>query len=225
MNLFISFVYLILSFSLTVLCDKKYGKQGLIIWMCVSVILCNIQTIKIAEVFGWVISLGNISYGGIFLATDILSEKYGEKSAKEAIHLSFLAMLVFTFFMWLFLQYEPSTIDTSQEALLQIFNYIPRITLGSMTAYYVSQNLDTKLYRLLKDKFKKIWISNNGSTFLSQIVDTVLFVTISFYGVMNGNELLELGLTIILFKIIIAILDTPFIYLATMKKRLYKSDK
>ncbi len=218
MNFFISFIYLILSFSLTVLCDKKYGKLGLTIWMCVSVILCNIQTIKIAEVFGWIISLGNISYGGIFLATDILSEKYGEKSAKEAIHLSFLSMLVFTLFMFLFLQYEPSSIDTSQDALLTIFNYIPRITLGSMIAYYVSQNLDTKLYRLLKNKFKKIWISNNGSTFISQIVDTILFVSISFLGMMSTKELIELGLTMMLFKVIIAVLDTPFIYLATRKE-------
>ena len=73
-NLLISIIYLILSFSLTLFIYNKYGKYGLYSWICVLVIICNIQTIKLADIFGLTISLGNISYGALFLSTDILSE-------------------------------------------------------------------------------------------------------------------------------------------------------
>ena len=219
MNLLISISYLLISFFLTILCYKKFGNIGLYIWMCISIIICNIQTIKISELFGFVISLGNISYGSIFLTTDILSEKYGEKEATKAINLSFCSMLVFTLFMWIFLKYEPSSVDTSQKALETIFNYIPRITIGSMVAYYISQNIDTRIYQFLKKKYNRIWISNNISTFISQIFDTLLFVTISFFGTISNHDMIELIFTMILFKFIIAILDTPFIYIASKFKR------
>ena len=218
MNIIISIIYLLISFSLTILCYKKFGKIGLYIWMCLSVIICNIQTIKISEMFGLVISLGNISYGSIFLTTDILSEKYGEKDTKQAINLSFLTMIIFSLFMWIFLKYTPSSVDNSQEALETIFSYIPRITIGSMLAYYISQNIDARLYRFLKNKFNKIWISNNISTLISQIIDTLIFVTISFFGLMTNQEIIELIFTMILFKVIIAALDTPFIYIASKFK-------
>lgn len=209
-NIIISVIYLFISFLLTILCFKKYGKYGLYIWMCISVIICNIQTIKITEMFGLMISLGNISYGSIFLSTDILSEKYGQKSAKTATELSFITMILFTLLMQIFLQYKPSASDISQEALTTIFNYMPRITVGSLLAYYTSQTIDAKIYCFLKNKYNKVWISNNVSTFISQVVDTIIFVFISFLGVMELKDLFGLMITMIVFKCIIAILDTPF---------------
>ena len=218
MNITLSIIYLLVSFLLTILCYKKYGKIGMYIWMCLGVIISNIQTIKMASLFGLTVSLGNISYGTVFLTTDILSEIYGEKSTKEAIKISFLVMIVFTLFMWLFLQYEPSTIDTSQKALETVFGYIPRITLGSMCAYYLSQTCDAKIYAFLKKRTSKIWLRNNISTFISQTINTIIFLTISFAGLMSFTSLVELFLTMLLFKILIAVLDTPFIYLAKRLK-------
>lgn len=217
-NLLISIIYLLLTFSLTVLCFKKYGKIGLYIWMCISVIICNIQTIKITELSGFIISLGNISYGSIFLCSDILSEKYGFEANKTAIKLSFITMIIFTIMMNLFLLYTPADIDTSQNALVTIFKCMPRITIGSLLAYYCSQLCDAVVYKFLKEKFHKVWISNNVSTFISQFIDTIIFVSISFYGTMTSNEIINLMLTMIIFKYIIAILDTPFIILVTKIK-------
>lgn len=217
-NLLISLIYLLLSFSLTILCFKKYGKHGLYIWICMSVIICNIQTIKIAEIFGMTISLGNISYGAIFLCTDILSEKYGKKSAKEATKLSFMVMIIFTVFMQIFLLYKEGPTDFSTNAFKVIFSFLPRITIGSLTAYYISQMLDTTIYSYLKNKYDKVWLSNNGSTFISQIFDTIIFVTISFIGTMSNREIMSLIFTMISFKWLIALLDTPFMILATKIK-------
>ena len=84
--------------------------------MSVSVIISNIETIKLIDFYGITVSLGNISYGSIFLITDILSEKYGKKSCKKAIRFSFLMMIIFTISMKLFLSYTPSSIDNSNKA-------------------------------------------------------------------------------------------------------------
>ena len=62
-NIIISIIHLILSFAITIFCYKKYGKYGLYIWMSVLVIICNIQTTKISEIFGLTISLGNLNSG------------------------------------------------------------------------------------------------------------------------------------------------------------------
>lgn len=217
-NLFISAIYLLLTFSLTVLCFKRYGKIGLYIWMCISVIICNIQTIKITELSGFIISLGNISYGSIFLCSDILSEKYGIEANKVAIKLSFMTMIVFTVMMNLFLLYTPAPIDTSQNALIAIFSCMPRITIGSLLAYYCSQLCDAVVYKILKAKFHKVWISNNVSTFISQFIDTIIFVSIAFFGTMSSAEIINLMITMLIFKYIIALLDTPFILLVTKIK-------
>lgn len=219
-NILISIAYLLLSFTLTLLCYKHFGKVGMFVWMSVMVVVCNIQTIKMSEIFGLTISLGNVSYGAIFLSTDILSEKYGKKAASQAINMSFYVMIVFTLLMNLFLQYKPGPSDTSQSALEAIFTYMPRITIASLLAYFCSQKCDTWLYQKLKQKYKKIWISNNVSTFVSQILDTVIFVLISFLGTMSVAEVFQIMLTMILFKWIIALIDTPFIIFATKLKNI-----
>lgn len=162
--------------------------------------------------------LGNISYGALFLTTDIISEKYGRSSATEATNLSFVFMILFTILMHLFLQYTPCNSDFSQNAFETIFSFIPRITLGSLTAYCFSQRCDAYLYEKLKKKYNKVWISNNVSTIISQVLDTTIFVLIAFVGTMKLNEIISLMITMIIFKWIIAILDTPFMMITTKIK-------
>ena len=213
MNLIIALIYLLLTFSLTALCYKFFGKYGLFVWICVSIIICNIQTVKMAEILNFTTSLGNIAYASIFFATDIINEKYGFEENRKINNFSLIIMIVFTIFMTLFLQFKPSSVDESQNALIQIFSVMPRITIASLTAYYLSQLTDAHLYRYLKQKYNKLWISNNGSTIISQIIDSIIFVIIAFAGTMPIAIIGEIIITMILFKIVIAFLDTPFMYL------------
>ena len=90
-------------------------------------------------------------------------------------------MCIFSILMTLFLQFEPSKFDTSQDALNVIFGYIPRITLSSLTAYFISQTFDAYAYAYLKRRFNILWLSNNGSTFMSQTVDTFIFKSWNFF--------------------------------------------
>lgn len=219
MDILLTIIYLALTFIVTLLCYKFFGKYGLIIWICVCIIMCNIQTVKIGEFLGLTLSLGNILYGAIFLSTDILNHKYGKHWAFHATKLSFIVMIAFCIFMYLFLFFTPSPIDTSQSALEIIFSYVPRITFASLVAYYIGQTCDIHIFQFLKKKFNKLWLSNTGSTAVGQTVDTILFVTIAFAGLIPGNEIIEIILTMIAVKLLIAVCDTPFMYIANSIKK------
>lgn len=214
-NLIISISYLLLSFILTIIAYKYFGKIGLITWMCILLIISNIQTMKVSNILGFSVSLGNISYGGTFLATDLLNEKYGKKVTKQAILLSFLIMIMFCLSMSLFLEFEPSELDVTQNSLLTIFHYLPRITITSLIAYFISQHCDAFLYDTIRQKTKVLWIKNYISTVVSQILDTMIFTLGAFLGVLSFANIVEIAITMLIFKIIIALLDIPFMYFAT----------
>lgn len=214
MNLILSIIYLILTFTLTVLCYKYFGKTGLFIWICILIVMANIQTIKISDFFGFSLSLGNIVYAGIFLSTDILNQKYGKKSAETSVKLSFIVMIIFTILMYIFLYFIPNAYDTSQSSLETIFNIMPRIAIASLLAYFISQFIDIHIFDKLKQKYNKIWLSNNASTIIGQTIDTIIFVSAAFIGTLPFNEVIEIIITMLVIKFIIAVADTPFMYLA-----------
>ena len=214
MNLLYAAIYLIITFSITLLVYKFFGKEGLYIWISISIVISNIQSAKLIEIFGMTTVLGNIAYSNIYLATDILNEKYGEKSANKSVLYGFLSMIIFTLLMLFSLCFIPSDYDVSQQSLVTIFKIIPRICIASLVAFLASQFLDVFLYNKIKKKFNKLWISNNGGTIISQLVDTIIFVVIGYAGTLPFNELLTLGLTMYLLKVIIAICDTGFLYIS-----------
>lgn len=115
--------------------------------------------------------------------------------------------------------YKPSASDFSQESLSTIFSFNIRITVGSLVGFIVSQFLDTLVFHKLQKKYNKLWLSNNASTMLCQIVDTIIFVLITYTGIMSFNVILEIMLSMYLFKFMVALFDTPFMYLASKIKK------
>lgn len=218
MNILLFIVTLVLGLSAVILMYKFFGKTGLLLWVAIATIVSNIQTVKLVTVFGLETALGNILYGSVFLATDILNLKYGEEAAKKSIIVGFIAMIMMTIFMSLSLAYVPSSNDFAQESLKTIFTVNARITLASIVGFVVSQYLDAKLFRKLQKKYKKLWLSNNASTIICQLLDTIIFVTITYAGLLNYKTLLMLMLTMYLFKVVVAIFDTPFIYISSKIK-------
>jgi uncharacterized integral membrane protein (TIGR00697 family) len=119
--------------------------------------------------------------------------------------------------MSLSLLFIPSVNDYAQDSLVTLFNPAVRIVLGSLIAYLVAQFLDIKLFNLIKKKLpsdKFMWVRNNVSTILSQSVDTIIFVTIAFLFVYNTPILIQIYISTFVFKVIIALIDTPFLYIA-----------
>ncbi len=217
MNAFLWFIMLIINFAAIMLAYRLFGKLGLFIWIPISVIAANIQVVKTVELFGLIATLGNIVYATSFLVTDILSENYGRKEAAKAVGIGFFALITMTVLMQLALAFIPHESDFSQESLKTIFGLLPRIAVGSLAAYALSQTHDVWAYNRLKarrpDK-KYIWLRNNASTMVSQLIDSIVFTFIAFAGVFEIKVLLEILLTTYLFKWIVAAADTPLVYLA-----------
>lgn len=222
MNELLWFLTLILSFISIILCYKYLGKNGLFLWIIIATLVSNIQTVKTVELFGLETSLGTILYGSTFLATDILNYKYGLKESRKTITYGFLSMIIMTIFMIICLLYQPSVNDFSQESLSIIFSFNIRITIASLVGFCVSQFMDTLIFHKLQKKYKKLWLSNNVSTMFCQIVDTVIFTLITYAGTMNLNAIIEIMISMYIFKFFVALLDTPFMYLASKIKKVYE---
>ena len=222
MNELLWFLTLILSFTSIILCYKYLGKNGLFLWIIVATLVSNIQTVKTVELFGLETSLGTILYGSTFLATDILNYKYGLKESRKTITYGFLSMIIMTIFMIICLLYQPSVNDFSQESLSIIFSFNIRITIASLVGFCVSQFMDTLIFHKLQKKYKKLWLSNNVSTMFCQIVDTVIFTLITYDGTMNLNAIIEIMISMYIFKFFVALLDTPFMYLASKIKKVHE---
>lgn len=118
-------------------------------------------------------------------------------------------------FIYIAIKLPPAPFYENQAAFETIFSAGFRVTLASLLSFFISQNLDVTVFQRLKKRHgeKKLWIRNNASTMTSQLVDTTIFVTIAFYGTMPLGALIALILTQYTFKFIVAILDTPFVYL------------
>ncbi len=102
-----------------------------------------------------------------------------------------------------------------------IFQLLPRLAVASLIGYLVSQFHDVWLYEKIKNKFpakKYIWLRNNGSTMLSQVLDNILFSVIAFYGVFPIEVIFEIFISTYMIKFIVSICDTPFVYLANYLK-------
>ncbi|MFO8087873.1 MAG: queuosine precursor transporter [Bacteroidales bacterium] len=215
---------LLANFALILLAYRIFGKMGLFIWVPISAIIANIQVIQGIELFGFAATLGNIVYASSFLVTDILSENYGKKEANKAVWIGFFSLVSMTLLMNLALLFEPMKDEFARqtyESISNIFSFMPRVVFASFLAYLASQKHDIWAYHMWAKKFsgrKNIWLRNNLSTMVSQLIDSVIFTFIAFYGVYQMDVLIEIVLTTYFLKWIVAAADTPFVYIANKMK-------
>lgn len=217
MNEFLFFVTIFVNFAGVLLFYRFFGKTGLFAWIAFASIIANIETAKCVDIFGLSLTLGNVMFGTIFLATDILSEMHGGKTARKAVLLGFSATLVFFIVTQISLLYVPNSSDFAHDAMKTVFSILPRLLIASMISYCISNMIDTYLYDAIRKRFtsdKYLWLRNNGSTMTSQLVDTVVCTLLAFTGVFPMSVVLELCITSYIIKVIIAFCDTPFLYIA-----------
>ncbi len=215
-NEFLFLGILLFNLGLTVGLYRFFGRIGLYVVIVYSSILCNILVLKQVEFLGIAATLGNILYGGIFFATDILNEKYGPREARRSVAVGFISILVLTFFVQTALLYIPGEDDWADEHMQALFGFIPRIALASFVAYLISQLLDISVFQFFKKKSgdKKLWLRNNVSTLVSQTLDTLIFTVVAFWGVFPTDILFQIFITALGLKAFVALCDTPFFYLA-----------
>lgn len=200
----------------------RLGKSYLFACIAASMVLANIFVTKQMVLFGLDATGGNIFYAAVFLATDLLNEHYSRKEAKEAVKIGFMASLLYLLGTRFILMYQPSEYDSVQTGMHTIFAFAPRIIIASMIAYLVSQFHDVWAYNLIWHKTgqKWLWLRNNGSTWISQLLDSIIFAGIAFGGVFPVGVVVQIIISTYLLKIVVAFLDTPFMYLSYRVKRL-----
>lgn len=209
-------------YSATLLSYKLFGKTGLYCVSAIATILANIEVVILIVAFGMEQTLGNVLFAVTFLVTDILSECEGKKQANKAVWIGVFSSVFFLVLSQSWLLYHPSPADTMSPAVHAVFSNTPRMILASLTVYAISQFFDVWLYhkwwafteKKFADKRRFLWIRNNGSTLISQIVNTLLFTLFAFLGTYDASTILSIFLSSYLIFIITSLLDTPFVYLA-----------
>lgn len=217
-NLLWGVLFVIVNFAFFLLCYRLFGKNGMYAWVGIATVIANIQVAKtIAMPFDIVMTLGNTMYVTLYMTSDLLNEKYGRAEARKAVWFGFFTLLMTTVIMQMVLVFKPQETDIAQSSLETIFGLMPRLALGSLTAYFISQFLDVRLYAWIRKYYStssQLWIRSNGSTMVSSFVDTLIFCTIAFAGLYNWSVWLEILLTTYLAKFLLTAVSTPILYIA-----------
>lgn len=162
------------------------------------------------------LSVGILPYPITFLITDLISEIYGKKKANQVVIAGIFASFFSMGILWManvVPAIENSPVDDA--TFQKVFALSPVAVLASMMAYLSAQFVDIRFYHFWKKltQGRILWLRNNFSTFSSQLIDTVAVISLlCLFGVLEWNLFWGLVLSGFLFKIIIAALDTPFLY-------------
>lgn len=212
---------------------RIFGEGGLYVYITVAIIAANIQVLKATQfsLYSEPIALGTVLFTSTYLATDALTEYYGPRAGRRGIYLGFAAMILMTVFMTLGLGFRPLPLGDGQgvfdwaaqnhihmEAL-----FTPTLTLlvAGMMAYLLSQLYDVWSFNCLKQVTggRYLWLRNNVSTLIAALIDNTVFCLLAW--VVFAKKPLPWEVVVYTYilgtyglRVIVALLDTPFIYLA-----------
>lgn len=207
---------------------KFFGKTGLFAWTVFATITANLEVLLLVDAFGIEQTLGNVLFASTFLVTDILSEKYGKKDAQLAVDLGVATSIGFIVLSRLWLCYTPAVNDWAMPSFQTIFTNTPRVMLASVLVFAIVQRFDVWLYhkwwdyskRKFGDSKRFLWLRNNGSTMVSQLLNTVLYTFGAFGGLYELPTLISICISSYAVFFVTSLADTPFVYWArTMKPK------
>ncbi len=202
----------------------KTPSQGLLFQVCcatfcVIVVLSNIISAKMWSVpffQDFAIPAGLLTYPLTFLISDLVTEIYGAKRAKAMVYIAF-AMSILSYVILRVILSLPSNSQAEAEAFNLILGLQGWVITASLTAYIAAQLIDIWLYAKIKywTEGKHLWLRNNGSTWTSQMVDTLLVNTIYLhFGLEMGfSQIVPIMLFSYLYKSFFSVINTPFFYL------------
>jgi uncharacterized integral membrane protein (TIGR00697 family) len=212
--------------------NKRKKKQADFLYLTLAglfiaaLVTCNLIANKFVSVdLGFktfIISAGVLPYPITFLITDILSEIYGRKKTSQVVIVGLAASVFVLFILYLGHQFPAISDSPVSDSIYETaFANSWRVVASSMLAYLIAQLVDVRVFHFWKNltNGKLLWLRNNGSTVISQLVDTSLVVFVLFVGKKSGNEMLDLILDGWMFKALVALLDTPIFYLLVYSLR------
>ena len=209
-------------YGTVLLAYKLFGKAGMYAMTIIATVLANIEVLILIEGFGMGQTLGNVMFASTYLITDILSENEGKESAAKAVWLGVFAAAVMLVFTQYWMLYTPANADWASPHISAIFSTTPRMLAASLVGYIISQRFDVWLYhkwwewckKHFGDSKKGLWIRNNGSTMISQLLNTLLYTFLAFYGTYSMQTLVSIFISSYALFCVTSLLDTPFVYWA-----------
>lgn len=174
---------------------------------------------KLIQVGPFVMSIGILPWPIVFLTTDLINEHFGEKGVKK-LSLITACLIAYAFIILLLAINVPaakgiSPVNDSQ--FFAVFGQSMWIIVGSIIAFMVSQLIDVTVFWFFKNRTgnRKIWLRTTGSTVVSQLFDSFIVLGIAFWlpGKINFETFISSALIGYTFKLGIAVLLTPLIYL------------
>ena len=200
----------------------KKNEKNLMLLNClfvVSLIIANVVASKIVSFWGLVVPAAIVAYPVTFLITDVIGEIWGKNEANRTVKIGFICQIFSLILITLAIMLPVASFADNQTEFTAILGQSFRCILASLIAYICSQSWDVFVFHKLKDKTgnSKKWLRNNLSTMTSQIIDTAIFITIAFFG--SVPNIVVMILSQYLVKLVYALLDTPFFYILTRKRK------
>jgi uncharacterized integral membrane protein (TIGR00697 family) len=184
------------------------------------VVLTNTAGVKLFTVFGTTLPVSILWYPLTFLVTDVVSEIYGARRARFLVFMGFAMSVVLLGFSLIGIALPAASFYELDEAYRGIFGPVWRLLFGSMAAYLLAQMIDVRLFHFWKKLTggRHLWLRNNGSTMISQFVDSLTVNFVFLYKnptVFSGTaaDLMGIVISVYVVKVIIAAVDTPLCYL------------
>jgi len=178
-------------------------------------ITANIIAVKIIAPFGFLVPAGIIVFPLSYLFGDVLTEVYGYAAARRVIWLGFACNLLAVIAIYLGEIAPAAPTQNVQTAYVTILGFAPRLLLASFIAYLVGEFTNSFVLAKLKiaTKGRWLWTRTIGSTLVGEGLDTIIFISIAFWGILPTQLLLTLILTQWIFKVLYEVVATPFTYL------------
>ena len=200
MNELLLLLSVVLIFGATLLAYMFFGRSGLYCMSAIATIVANIEVLILVKAFGMEQTLGNVLFAATFLATDILSECEGKRAANKAVYIGIFASLFFLALSQSWMLFVPSDGDWVMDSITTVFSNTPRLITASLVVYAVSQFFDVWLYhkwwnfteKKFGNKRKFLWLRNNGSTLVSQLINSFLFTILAFVGTYDFPTLMSI---------------------------------
>ncbi|MDD2786113.1 MAG: queuosine precursor transporter [Patescibacteria group bacterium] len=182
-----------------------------------SLFAANTLGLKIMPfIFGSHLSVGVFSFPVVFLMTDVIGETYGKRVAKLFVLAGFISTALFILYSFLSLAMPWSSDgEWARQGYNQIFGISTRIAVASLTAFIIAEYQDVIAFFFFRDKLgtKNFWLRSNLSNLWSQLLDTVIFMTIAFAGIYPTRVLISIIITWWLYKVVMGLLYTPLSYI------------
>jgi hypothetical protein len=187
---------------------------GVVSLFITCLVTANIMSVKLTQFFGWVVPVGVLIFPISYITGDVLTEVYGYAQARRVIWLGFSCNLLVVVVLWLGKMMPPAAIWDGQAAYERILGYAPRLLLASFLAYLVGEFCNAFVMAKMKilTRGRWLWMRTIGSTLVGQGLDSIVFITVAFLGVIPPTALASAIITQWLIKSVYEALATPLTY-------------